>query len=135
MKKILLATLAAVAMTGAAGAASAQPYGGPDRSYDRDRDRGYERDYGRGYYVDRHELRRLDMRRSELRRRIDWAVDRGRVSYGEGERLRYEIRDINQMERRFRDTGGIDRRELRILESRLDRLEGRLHRFARNDYR
>ncbi|WP_150131342.1 hypothetical protein [Caulobacter mirabilis] len=129
MKKILLATLAAVAMTGAAGAASAQPYGGPDR------DRGYERDYGRGYYVDRHELRQLNMRQAELRRRIDWAVERRRVSYGEGERLRYEIRDINQMERRFRDTGGIDRRELRILQSRLDRVEGRLHRFAWNDYR
>lgn len=124
MKKIMLTALAAVAMAGAAGAASAQPYGGYDRG-----------GYGGGYRADRYDSRDLNARQSELRKRVDWAVRSGRVSRGEGQYLRNEIRDINQMERRFRDHRGLDQRELRIIHQRLDRLESRMQRFAWNGYR
>lgn len=126
MKKIMLTALAAVAMAGAASAASAQPYGGYDRG-------GYG--YDRGYRVDRYDSRDLNARQSDLRKRVDWAVRSGRVSRGEGQYLRNEIRDINQLERRFRNHGGLDQRELRIMHQRLDRLEGRMQRFAWNGYR
>lgn len=125
MKKFLIAAVALSTLVGAAGAASAQPYYGPGYGYDRDGRGGYDRD---GDYGRRGDSRDLNRRQHELRVAVDRAAQYGRLSRREAETLRYEIRQINAMERSFRYSGGLSPQEFRILDQRLDRLERRLHR-------
>ncbi len=131
MKKILVATLAIATLAGA-GAASAQPYGGPRG--------GYEVGYSGGYYRDDRYDRRADSRdingrQQALRQRLDRGIERGRLTRREAESLRYELRDINRMERQFRASHGLNPREIAILDVRLDRLERRMRAEMRDDQR
>lgn len=129
MKKILVATLAIATLAGA-GAAAAQPYGGPRG--------GYEVGYSAGGY-DRYDRRTdsrdINVRQQALRQRLDRGLDSGRLTRREAESLRYELRDINRMERQFRASHGLNPREVAILDARLDRLERRMRAEMRDDQR
>lgn len=132
MKKILVATLAIATLAGAS-AAAAQPYGGPRG--------GYEVGYSAGGYdrYDRYDRRTdsrdINGRQQALRQRLDRGIERGRLTRREAESLRYELRDINRMERQFRASHGLNPREIAILDVRLDRLERRLRAEMRDDRR
>lgn len=129
MKKILVATLAIATLAGA-GAAAAQPYGGPRG--------GYEVGYSAGGY-DRYDRRTdsrdINVRQQALRQRLERGIERGRLTRREAESLRYELRDINRMERQFRASHGLNPREVAILDARLDRLERRMRAEMRDDQR
>lgn len=129
MKKILVATIAIATLAGA-GAAAAQPYGGPRG--------GYEVGYSAGGY-DRYDRRTdsrdINVRQQALRQRLDRGLDSGRLTRREAESLRYELRDINRMERQFRASHGLNPREVAILDARLDRLERRMRAEMRDDQR
>lgn len=120
MKKFLIAAVAVATMAGAAGAASAQSYGpphGPDRGYDRgygDHDRG-------GYGVDM-----INAKEAQVAARIARGERTGRIDRREARMLRGELFQIQSLERQFRMTRGLDRREVAILNTRLDRLEYRV---------
>lgn len=117
MKKILIAAAAIATLTGAAGAASAQSYG-----YDR-----YERPAGAGQHINNQQQR--------LRDQIRRAERTGRLSPREARGLQYEMRNISDQERHFRASRGLDRREVAILEQRLQRLERRVWAEARDGNR
>ena len=129
MKKFIVATIAIATLAGA-GAASAQPYGGPRG--------GYEVGYSAGGY-DRYDRRTdsrdINGRQQALRQRLDRGLDSGRLTRREAESLRYELRDINRMERQFRASHGLNPREVAILDARLDRLERRMRAEMRDDQR
>lgn len=129
MKKILVATIAIATLAGA-GAASAQPYGGPRGGYEV----GYS---GGGYdrYDRRTDSRDINGRQQALRQRLDRGIERGRLTRREAESLRFELRDINRMERQFRASHGLNPREIAILDARLDRLERRMRTEMRDDQR
>ncbi|MFZ5669247.1 MAG: hypothetical protein ACOY4K_07120 [Pseudomonadota bacterium] len=118
MKTFLIPVVAAVAALGAAGAASAQGYG---YGY------GHGYDYGYGY---RHGPIQgpgsINAREAELAWRIERGERSGRLSRYEARDLRHELDHIERLERQFRYTGGIDRREYAILSARLDRLGYRI---------
>lgn len=135
MKKILVATLAIATLAGAS-AASAQPYGGPRGGYEV----GYSGGgYDRGDRYDRYDRRAdsrdINGRQQALRQRLDRGIERGRLTRREAESLRYELRDINRMERQFRASHGLNPREIAILDARLDRLERRMRAEMRDDQR
>lgn len=92
MKKIILGA-AAAALTLAAGAAAAQPYG--YRGYDDGYGRGYERSYDRGYYRDDYR----DGYRGDYRRYRDSDRD-GRPDYREWNRDRDRDGRPDQYDRR-----------------------------------
>lgn len=131
MKKFLIAAVAVATLAGA-GAASAQPYGGssaPRGGYDAPRgdygDRngrgGYRGDRGgRGYGAV------INAKQAELARRISRGERTGRLNWREARALRYDMARINGLERQFRMTRGLNRREYAILDARLDRLEYRI---------
>ena len=135
MKKFIVATVAIAALAGA-GAASAQPYGGPrggyevgysTSSYDRyDRYDGYDR---------RTDARDINARQQALRFRLDRGLETGRLTRREAESLRFELREINRLERQFRTSHGLNPREVAILDVRLNRLERRLRAEMRDDQR
>ena len=129
MKKILIAAAALAALTGAAGAASAQQYYGPGYGYDRGGDSRYER-YERGA-----DARDINARQAMLRHRIDRGVRTGRITYREAQALRSQVQQINWMERRFRASYGLNPREVAILDARLARLERRIAMEARDGER
>ena len=118
MKKFLIAAAAVATLAGAAGAASAQPYGQHRPNYDG----GYRDDYrgGRGYGA------AINAKQAELARRIARGERTGRLTWREARDLRYDLARINAMEYRFRRSYGLDRREFAILDTRLDRLEYRI---------
>lgn len=118
MKKFLIAAAAVATLAGAAGAASAQPYGHHRPGYGG----GYRDDYrgGRGYGV------AINAKQAELARRIARGERTGRLTWREARALRYDLAQINALEYRFRRTHGLDRREFAILDNRLDRLEYRI---------
>lgn len=121
MKKTLFAALAAAtAVTAVAGAASAQPYGGPDR-----RDGRYEQRWERG---------NVNQRQAELQQRIEIGQRRGTLTRNEAVGLTNESRDIARLEARYRHNG-LSGRERADLDRRLDRLESRLWQQARDDDR
>ena len=129
MKKILVATLAIATLAGA-GAAAAQPYGGPRGGYEVGySDGGYDR------YDRRTDSRDINGRQQALRQRLDRGIERGRLTRREAEALRYELREINRMERQFRASHGLNPREVAILDARLDRLERRMRAEMRDDQR
>ncbi len=128
MKKFLLAAAAIATLTGAAGgagAASAQTYGaphGPDRGYG-ETDRG-----GRGGYDDHGDrggygAGAINARQNAVAQRINQGERSGRLDRREVRALRADLFQINNLERQFRMSRGLDRREVAILTTRLDRLE------------
>ena len=129
MKKFLIAAVAVATIAGAAGAASAQPYGGPHRpDYDAPRGGGYDSPRDGGYRGDRGDYRSdtINAKQRELAMRIAQGERRGRLNRNDAHRLRGELARVSNLERQFRMTRGIDRREFVILEARLDRLEARI---------
>ncbi|MDO9474238.1 MAG: hypothetical protein Q7J28_14380 [Caulobacter sp.] len=129
MKKILVATLAIATLAGA-GAAAAQPYGGPRG--------GYEVGYSTGgddRYDRRTDARDINARQQALRHRLDRGIETGRLTRREAESLRYELREIRRLERMFRASHGLSPREVAILDDRLHRLERRMRAEMRDDQR
>ncbi|MDP2260904.1 MAG: hypothetical protein Q8J89_14425 [Caulobacter sp.] len=132
MKKILVATLAIVTLAGA-GAAAAQPYGGPRGGYEVGYSTGgYDR-YDR--YDRRTDARDINARQQALRHRLDRGIETGRLTRREAESLRYELREIRRLERLFRASHGLNPREVAILDDRLNRLERRMRAEMRDDQR
>jgi opacity protein-like surface antigen len=129
MKKILVATLAIATLAGA-GAAAAQPYGGPRGGYEV----GYSTS-GYDRYDRRTDARDINIRQQTLRQRFVRGLDSGRLTRREAEALHYELREINRLERQFRASRGLNPREVAILDARLDRLERRLRAEMRDDQR
>lgn len=131
MKKFLIAAAAVATLAGAAGAASAQPYGaphGPDRGYsDGYRGDGYRGDDRRGY-DDRggYGAGAINARQNMIAQRIAQGERSGRLDRREARSLRNDLFQINNLERQFRMSRGLDRREVAILDARLDRLERQL---------
>jgi len=117
MNKIIL-TLAAVSTLAVATAASAQPgYGYNDR---------------RGPPVSAPGVN-IDARKAMLAQRIQIGLRNGSLTPREATRLRMELRNIQRMEIQFRRTGrGLDRREIALLNARMDRLSTQI-RWERND--
>lgn len=129
MKKFIVATVAIAALAGA-GAASAQPYGGPRGGYEV----GYSTSsYDR--YDRRTDARDINGRQQALRFRLDRGLETGRLTRREAESLRFELREINRLERQFRTSYGLNPREVAILDVRLDRLERRLRAEMRDGQR
>jgi len=129
MKKFLIAAVAVATLAGAAGAASAQPYGGPHRpDYDAPRGGGYDAPRDGGYRGDRGDYRveAINAKQRELAMRIAQGERRGRLDHFEARRLRAELAQVANLEHQFRMTRGIDRREFAILDARLDRVEARI---------
>lgn len=120
MKKILIAAAAVAALTGAAGAASAQAYGGahrPDAAYG-----GQYRPDG-AYRGGGYGANAINAKQAVVARRIVNAERMGALTRREAGNLRVELRQVAQLERRFRMSRGLDRREVSILNNRLDRLD------------
>ena len=118
MKKILL-SVAALASLAAAAPAMAQPYG----DYDRDYNRGY--DNGRYYGYERGDNDRgaynFNARERELAQRIERGRRNGTLSWAEARQLRYQLSQIQYLERRYR-VNGLNGRERADLDRRLDRV-------------
>ena len=129
MKKFLIAAVAVATLAGGAGAASAQSYGaphGPDRGYSdgyRDDDRGDRGGYGGGRG---HGSDMINAREAQLAMRIMRGERSGRLGRREARFLRGDLAQIEGLERQFRMSHGLDRREVAILNNRLDRLEHRV---------
>lgn len=132
MKKFIVATVALATLAGA-GAAAAQPYGGPRGGYEVGYSSGgYDR-YDR--YDHRTDARDINDRQQALRHRLDRGIERGRLTRREAESLRFELREISRLERLFRASHGLNPREVAILDVRLDRLERRMRAEMRDDQR
>ncbi|MDP1629920.1 MAG: hypothetical protein Q8L66_00695 [Caulobacter sp.] len=131
MKKILIAA-AAVATLAAAGAAEARPAHNGDRP-------GYGAQHGpnHGYRQGgmRQASRAIDARQAVISTRIQRGMRTGRLNPYEARALRGEFRQIARLEYRFRATRGLDRREVAILDGRLDRLERRVYAEMRDGNR
>ena len=107
MKKLTTLTLiGASALTLAAGAASAQPY-------------------GRGGWDP------IDRRFEQLDRRIDRGVQNGQLTRNEAMRLRGEFRSLIRLERDY-SRNGLNNRERADLDRRFDRLAAQV-RWERRD--
>jgi len=119
LTKIIVPALAIAATLGAAGAAAAQPYGGNDR----------------GRYWGHHQTpARAEAIRNQiamLEQRVNRNDMRDRISEREARSLRREVRDIREQFRVF-NRDGLNDREFRILQNRIDRAKDRLH-VERND--
>lgn len=127
MKTFLIAAAAIATLTGAAGAASAQTYGAPhrpDAGYDggyRGDDRGDYRDGPRGGYG--YGAGAIDAKQERVALHIARGERSGALDRREARGLRIELAQVADMERRFRASRGLDRREIGILNTRLDRLD------------
>jgi len=119
LTKILVPALAIAATLGTAGAASAQPYGGYDHG----------RDWGNHHTPARAEAIRNQI--AMLEQRVNRNDNRDRISEREAWGLRREVRDIREQFRVF-NRDGLNDREFRILQNRIDRAKDRLH-VERND--
>lgn len=133
LTKIVAATLISAAMLGTAGIASAHPgYNHGSRIYERSayeahgrNDRGYERETPYRAGVIHRQLEELAYRVN----RSDW---RDRVSEREADGLRRDIRSASQ-QFRWLNRDGLDHREIRTLQARIDQIRYRLH-LERNDW-
>ncbi|MBC2667997.1 hypothetical protein ACFOON_12325 [Novosphingobium piscinae] len=108
LTQIAIATLLPAALLGTATSASAHPGDG----------------YGYGNDLRRESAYRADIIRdqlADLARRVDRNDNRDRISEREAAALRREIRDVRQQVRWF-SRDGLDRREMRILQARVDRV-------------
>jgi len=119
LTKILVPALAIAATLGTAGAASAQTYGG----YDHGRDWGNHQTPARAEAI-RNQIAMLEQR-------VNRNDNRDRISEREAWGLRREVRDIREQFRVF-NRDGLNDREFRILQNRIDRAKDRLH-VERND--
>lgn len=125
MKKILTLAAAAATLAIATGAA-AQPY--PDRRGPPPPPPPVQADaYGRY-----NPARAIDARRMELSGRIERGERSHRLDWREARRLRDDLREVHRLQRRFMDSRGLDRREVRILNDGLDRIERRIDRAMRD---
>lgn len=115
LTKIIVPALAAIATIGTAGAASAQPF--PNR----DRDAGYHDNF-RGTPA-RAEAIRSQI--AQLEQRVNRLDNRDRISEREASGLRREVRDIRDQFRAF-NRNGLDNREFRTLENRIERVKARI---------
>ncbi len=136
LTKIITPALIAIAAVGTAGVASAQGYPGYDGGYDRGYDRGYE---NRDDRYDRGTPGRAQAIRSQLNQleqRINRSDNRDRISEREAYGLRREVRAIAGQFRSF-NRNGLDNREFRTLQIRIDRVKVRLQveRHDRDDRR
>lgn len=107
MKKILL-TLAATAAVAAALPAAAAPYAPAHRSYG-----------------EAHAIRQINERQANLADRIKVASRRGVLRPREAGMLKYRLDQIRYTERMFK-RDGLDRREIWILNQRLDALSSQV---------
>ena len=131
-RKIALPALAALSVLGGAGAASAQsyygpvPYAGPAHVTPAawgDRDHYNGRFNGRADAI-RDQIAQLEMR-------VNRNDNRDRISDREAWGLRREVRDIREQFRMF-NRDGLNDREFRVLQDRIDHARSRLH-FERSD--
>jgi len=117
LTKIIVPAFAIVATLGTAGAASAQPYGGYDRGRDAGRDWGHHQTPARAEAI-RNQIAMLEQR-------VNRNDNRDRISEREAWGLRREVRDIREQFRMF-NRDGLNDREFRILQNRIDRARDRL---------
>ena len=114
LTKIIVPALLAAGVLGGAGAASAQPYGGNAWGH--------------------HTPARANAIRAQiddLQRRVDRNDFRGRISDREASGLRQDVRRL-QNQFRFFNRDGLDNREMRVLENRVQNIRSRLQ-FERHD--
>lgn len=123
LTKIIAPALIAIAVAGTSGAASAQGYPGNDRGYGHNDNR-----YDRGT-PGRAEAIRSQI--NQLEQRVNRSDNRDRISEREAAGLRREVRDISLQFRSF-NRNGLDNREFRTLQIRIDRAKARLQ-VERND--
>ncbi|MFC3076686.1 hypothetical protein ACFODL_01155 [Phenylobacterium terrae] len=70
----------------------------------------------------------VNQRQDTLERRIDQGVRRGDLTRAEAQRLRAQFREIAQLERQYRRSGGgLSARERADLDRRFDRLSQRIY--------
>ncbi len=75
----------------------------------------------------------IAQRQGQLNARIDQGIRSGALNRREAVRLRTQLRDLSQMEYRYRRSGGrLDVREQRDLDRRYDMLSRQV-RFEKND--
>lgn len=114
LTKIIAATLVAATALGGAGVASAQDFG-----------------HGRPGHATPVRADAIRDQLQDLQTRIDRNDFRDRISPREAAGLRREIRDARQQFRWF-NRDGLDQREMRTLQNRIDHIRGQL-RMERND--
>ena len=115
--KSLMTALMAVAALAAAAPVAAQDYRGEGRGYDRSDDRVDDR-YGRSWGAD------LRARYDRIEQRIQRGLRNGALSHREATRLRAHLRDLRQLDRRYRYSDGrLTRWEQNDLEQRAERLQ------------
>ena len=132
MRKFLLTVAAAASALAIATPAAAQYYPAPPPP-------GYGQGYNNGYngygYDNRYgAVRSLQVRVDRLQQRIARFDSRDRISEREARKLREESRDI---ERRLRKSArnGLNRQEYASITTRIQRLEQRIFRDARDGNR
>ena len=70
----------------------------------------------------------INQRQDNLERRIDQGVRKGDLTRSEAQRLRGEFRDLTQLERQYRRSGGgLSARERADLDRKFDRLSQRIY--------
>jgi hypothetical protein len=124
MKKLIATLALGASVLAAAAPASAQSYRA-DR-YDDRYDRG-----GRWNDTGFHPTQ-LRPRLDRISWQISQGMQRGRLTPGEAARLRAEHRHIWQVATNYYRSNGVNQRELRDIDYRIDRLQQRL-RFERRD--
>lgn len=143
MKKLLATLAMGTAIVAATAPASAQSYRGDryDRADGYDRADRYDRagDYDRVGRYDRGGRGDTGFHPTQLRPRLDrissqisQGMQRGRLTPREAARLRAEHRQVWQIATDHYMTNGINQRELRDIENRIDRLQQQV-RFERRD--
>jgi Spy/CpxP family protein refolding chaperone len=114
LTRIIVPAVLATAALGSAGAASAQPYG--------------------DHHWGQHTPARANAIREQiqdLQRRVDRNDFRGRISDREAAGLRQDVRRLQEQFRMF-NRNGLDNREMRVLENRIQNIRDRL-KFERHD--
>lgn len=131
MKKLIVSLALGASVLAAAAPASAQAY--RDRYDDRD-DRGYDYDRGdRGRWGDTgFHPTQLRPQLDRISAQISRGEARGRLTRGEAARLRAEHRNVWQIATNYYRSGGVNQRELRDIQYRVDRLQEHLQ-FERWD--
>lgn len=119
MTKVLLPLAAAAAITAVAAPAIAHPHNNHGN-------------YGRHGQVNLQRL--VDQREAQIDRAIKVAARHGQISRFEERRLSLQLRNIKQVEKRYR-RGGLSAREYADLNTRLGRLQFNLQVARRNDNR
>ncbi len=124
MRKVLITVAAAASALAVAAPAAAQYYPAPQPPYGNAY--GYNNNYGG--------VRGLQVRIDRLQQRIAQFDNRDRISEREARRLREELRDI---ERRLHRSArnGLNRQEYASITTRVQRLEQRIFRDARDGNR